>query len=76
VAELTGAGHTAYALQYDVTDRGATQGLVARAAEAMGGLDVLISSRVRTTSPSSSPHPPVSGAAPVSARGSPGRRRR
>ena len=43
VAELTGAGHKAYALQYDVTDRGATRGLVAQAAEAMGGLDVLIS---------------------------------
>jgi len=43
VAELTGAGHTAFALQGDVTDRATTQALTGQAAAAMGGLDVLIS---------------------------------
>jgi 3-oxoacyl-[acyl-carrier protein] reductase len=43
VAELTDAGHTAFALQGDVRDRAATQAVVAEAAEHMGGLDVVIS---------------------------------
>jgi 3-oxoacyl-[acyl-carrier protein] reductase len=43
VAELTDAGHTAFAVQGDVTDRAATQALVGQAAETMGGLDVVIS---------------------------------
>src|ERR1017187_2028423 len=43
VAELTDAGHVAFAVQSDVTDRAATQAVVSQAAETMGGLDVLIS---------------------------------
>ena len=43
VAELTSAGHAAFAFQGDVRDRAATRALTRRAAEAMGGLDVLIS---------------------------------
>ncbi len=43
VAELTGAGHPAFAFESDVRDRSAAQALAGRAAEAMGGLDVLVS---------------------------------
>jgi 3-oxoacyl-[acyl-carrier protein] reductase len=43
VAELTGAGHTAFAVQGDVSDWAAMRTLVGQAAETMGGLDVLIS---------------------------------
>jgi 3-oxoacyl-[acyl-carrier protein] reductase len=43
VAELTGAGHTAFAFQGDVRDRAAVQALAQHAADSMGGLDVLIS---------------------------------
>jgi len=43
VAELTGAGHTAFAFHCDVRDRAAAQTLARQAADSMGGLDVLIS---------------------------------
>jgi 3-oxoacyl-[acyl-carrier protein] reductase len=43
VAELTGAGHTAFAFQGDVRDRAAAHTLARQAADSMGGLDVLIS---------------------------------
>ena len=43
VAELTEAGHTAFAFRSDVRDRAAAHQVASAAADRMGGLDVLVS---------------------------------
>jgi len=43
VAELTGAGHTAFAFRCDARDRAAAHEVARAAADRMGGLDVLVS---------------------------------